>query len=145
MSGSWLTFLPPGEDTRRFMQSIRRRDTAPEVALRSALHRRGLRFRVDKVLIAGSRRRADIVFGPARVVVFVDGCFWHRCPVHHVQPKRNADYWRDKMARNKARDVDTDAKLEALGWLVLHVWEHDDPVSTAEWIRAVVAWRMEDG
>ena len=124
------------------MQSIRRRDTAPEVALRSALHRAGLRFRVDKALLPGSRRRADIVFGPARVVVFVDGCFWHGCPDHHVQPKRNADYWSDKITGNRARDADTDAKLVALGWLVLHVWEHEDADEAAAAVRAKVSERQ---
>jgi DNA mismatch endonuclease (patch repair protein) len=107
------------------MQVTPRRDTPCELALRSALHRMGFRFRVDWPM-PGTRRRADLAFVSARTVVFVDGCFWHGCPVHATWPKANAKWWRDKLLANVARDRDTDEKLNSLGWTVLRFWEHDD-------------------
>lgn len=100
------------------------RDTLPERALRSELHRRGLRFRLHRRLLPGVRREADIVLPRAKVVVFVDGCFWHGCPQHASWPKSNADWWRDKIETNRARDRDTDDRLEAAGWTVIRIWEH---------------------
>lgn len=105
----------------------RRRDTAPEMALRRELHRRGLRYRVDLAPIGG-RRRADIVFTRVRVAVFVDGCFWHRCPFHGTSPRSNQDWWNDKLDRNVARDRDTDLRLQRAGWTVVRIWEHEDTV-----------------
>jgi DNA mismatch endonuclease (patch repair protein) len=60
-------------------------------------------------------------------VVFIDGCFWHGCPEHYVEPKAHADYWPTKIARNRERDADTTARLRAEGWTVLRFWEHQDP------------------
>lgn len=120
------------------MARVRRRDTGPEIELRSHLHRLGLRFRVDRAVLANKRRRADIVFGPARVVVMVDGCFWHGCPEHGALPKRNAEFWREKLRRNKERDRETDAALIAAGWTVVRVWEHEDPAAAAAEIARVV-------
>ena len=110
---------------RRRMQATPRRDTPCELALRSAAHRRGLRFRVDWPL-PGTRRRADLAFTRARVAVFVDGCFWHGCPLHGTWPKVNARWWRDKITTNVQRDRATTAALEAAGWRVLRFWEHED-------------------
>jgi DNA mismatch endonuclease (patch repair protein) len=123
------------------MKGTRRRDTAPEIALRSELHRLGLRFRVDRSPLPGGRRRADIVFGPARVAVYVHGCFWHGCPEHATWPKANAEWWREKIEANRRRDADTDARLHDAGWLALRVWEHEDPAPAAERIATVVAER----
>lgn len=113
------------------MSRQRRRDTAPEVALRRELHRRGLRFYVDRAPLPGVRRRADLVFPRRRVAVYVDGCFWHRCPIHATDPKNNAQWWADKLAGNVERDRDTDARLAATGWTVIRVWEHEDPIAAA--------------
>ena len=93
------------------MQANRGRDTGPEVALRSLLHRAGLRFRVDFPLPFDRRRRADIVFTRAGLYVFVDGCFWHGCPDHFVMPKTREQFWRDKIEGNRARDANSDAHL----------------------------------
>jgi DNA mismatch endonuclease (patch repair protein) len=112
------------------MATTRRRDTGPELALRSELHRVGLRFRVDR-LVDGTRRRADIVFPVEQVAVYVDGCFWHRCPIHGTVPKQNRQWWIDKLDANQARDADTDARLRASGWTVLRFWEHDDAILAA--------------
>lgn len=125
------------------MQSCRGRDTKPELQLRSLLHRRGLRYRVDKSVLKGVRRRADIVFGPAKVVVFVDGCFWHGCPDHGTWPKANARFWREKIETNQQRDADTDERLREDGWEVIRVWEHEDPEPAADRIEKAVRKRRE--
>lgn len=108
-----------------------RRDTRPELALRRELHRRGFRYRIDAAPLAGVRRRADLVFPGVKVAVFVDGCFWHGCPAHLVWPKANADWWRNKITGNVARDRDTDRRLVEQGWRVVRVWEHEDPRAAA--------------
>lgn len=113
------------------MRSNRGRDTGPERAIRSILHRTGLRYRVDSAPLGG-RRRADIVFTRQRIAVFIDGCFWHSCPIHGTQPRRNADYWTPKLIRNVQRDRETDAMLERARWIVLRFWEHDAPESVAD-------------
>lgn len=110
------------------MKGNRRRDTKPELRLRRILHARGYRFRVDRPIRLTERSvRPDIVFGPARVAVFVDGCFWHGCPEHGNTPRTNTHYWPAKLERNKERDRTTTAELGAAGWLVFRVWEHEDP------------------
>lgn len=120
------------------MSTYPRRDTTPELLLRRELHRRGLRYRVQ-VKVPGNRRRTiDIAFTRARVAVFMDGCFWHGCPEHGTQPTRNSDWWRWKIQRNQERDADTNSLLETAGWTVLRVWEHEDPVATADRIEQVV-------
>src|SRR5688500_9467397 len=112
-------------DALRRMQSTRRRDTAAEMGVRRALHARGLRYRVDFVVLPGIRRRADIVFPRAKVAVYVDGCFWHCCPMHRTFPKANASWWADKLAATQRRDADTDCRLLNAGWHVERVWEHE--------------------
>ena len=109
--------------------------------LRRELHARGLRYRVDRPVLADRRRRVDLVFPGPKVAVFVDGCFWHRCPEHGNIPKANRDWWREKLNRNVARDRDTDAQLAAAGWSVVRIWEHElreDPVAAADRVEAVV-------
>jgi len=118
----------------------RPRDTRPEVAVRSILHRRGLRFRTRFTIRLGGRRwtQPDIVFTRARLAVYVDGCFWHCCPEHGTKPEANADYWQTKLMRNVARDRDTDARLSAIGWTVLRAWEHEPPEELANRIDALL-------
>lgn len=120
------------------MQAQGRRDTKPELALRREVWRRGLRYRVDHPPLRGMRRRADLVFTRARVAVFVDGCFWHRCPDHSTIPKSNQAWWIDKLDANVARDRDTDELLRANGWVVIRVWEHEAPVPAADRIERAV-------
>lgn len=118
------------------------RGTAAEHALRSELHRRGLRYRLHRRPIRGLRREADIVFLRARVAIFVDGCFWHACPMHATWPKANAEFWRQKIERNRERDTETNARLIDDGWAVVRVWEHDDPVMSAVYIEQLVTARL---
>ena len=120
------------------MSKARRRDTAPEVAIRREAHRRGLRYRVDASLPGLPRRRADVVFPGRQVVVFVDGCFWHSCPVHGTTPKANYDWWVAKLGRNEQRDRQTDQHLRQLGWTVLRFWEHEDPIAAVDVIERTV-------
>ncbi|BBY28185.1 hypothetical protein GCM10023114_58680 [Mycolicibacterium sediminis] len=120
------------------MQSNKSRDTKPELALRSAVHRLGLRYRVAAKPLPGLRRTADLVFPRARVAVFLDGCFWHGCPEHHTVSASNAKFWRDKVEGNRARDRNTDERLAEAGWVSVRVWEHEDPVEAASRVREVV-------
>jgi DNA mismatch endonuclease (patch repair protein) len=85
------------------------------------------------------RCRADIVFPSARLAVFVDGCFWHRCPIHGVSPSMNSVYWQAKLDRNVERDRRNDAALQAAGWAVMRVWEHEDPAQAAANIAAALS------
>ncbi len=123
------------------MQGQAARDTQPELALRRLLYSAGLRYRVDRAPLPGLRRRADVVFGPARVAVFVDGCFWHGCPQHGTRPRSNEQWWHDKLERNRWRDRDSDDRLLAAGWQVLRVWEHEDPAAAAQRVQAAVRAR----
>jgi DNA mismatch endonuclease, patch repair protein len=130
--------------TRRSMQANKGRDTRPELAVRSAVHALGLRYRVSTRPIPTLRRTADLVFTRAKVAVFVDGCFWHGCAEHHSVAKTNAGYWADKVRNNKRRDVETDAALTVAGWLAVRAWEHEPPTAVAERIQAAVLQRMSD-
>jgi DNA mismatch endonuclease, patch repair protein len=123
------------------MSRLGQRDTGPELALRSELHRRGLRFRVNRAPAAGVRSRADLVFGPARVAVYVDGCFWHSCPVHGSMPKSNQEFWAQKLRRNRERDCQIDELLTARGWEVVRIWEHEDVCEAADLVELVVRRR----
>lgn len=122
------------------MRSQARRDTAVELALRRELWRRGLRYRVD-VPVVVKRRRHDIVFTRARVVIDVRGCFWHACPQHSTLPRANRGWWEAKLAANRVRDLDTEQRLRDAGWEIVVVWEHDDPIAAADRIEALVRSR----
>jgi DNA mismatch endonuclease (patch repair protein) len=121
------------------MARQKRRDTEPEMQLRRLLHGMGLRYRVNAALSGMPRRRADITFTRLHIAVFVDGCFWHQCPVHATAPATNSTWWARKLAANVARDRDTDAKLRALDWTVLRFWEHEDMAQAAAAVAEVVA------
>ena len=124
---------------RNVMRANRRRDTKPEIALRSALHRRGLRFRNDASIATGERIvRADVAFARHRLAVFVDGCFWHGCPEHGTQPRTHSDYWRPKLERNRRRDIATNDLLQRAGWRAVRVWEHQDPEEAAAYIHQLI-------
>jgi DNA mismatch endonuclease (patch repair protein) len=133
-SGSWAST----EGIRATMRANRSRDTKPELILRRAVHALGLRYRVDFRPIPNVRRTADLVFTKARVAVFVDGCFWHGCPEHHVKAKRNADFWAEKARRNRERDAETNLLLKAEGWTILRFWEHEDLQAAARTVDSIV-------
>ena len=114
------------------------RDTAPEVAVRKLLHAAGYRYRLNERVPNMSRRTIDIAFTRAKVAVFMDGCFWHGCPDHATHPKSNAEWWRQKLDRNMARDIETTEHLVAAGWTVLRFWEHEVPTRVADLVAEAV-------
>lgn len=118
-----------------------RDQTSCELAFRSALHRHGLRFRVNCRPVADYRRRADIVFSRARVAVFIDGCFWHGCRLHGSTPVKNRKWWSLKIDRNRLRDRQTTRSLQRRGWIVIRIWEHADVDRAAERVVAAVSRR----
>lgn len=134
------------------MARIRGKNTSPEMRLRRALWREGLRYRLHVRTVAG---RPDVLFPRARVCVFLDGCYWHGCPIHYVLPRSRREFWLSKLHDNVTRDRRQTAELEQHGWKVIRVWEHevaeDLPKIVAE-IRSIVAgsenslsdpWRVE--
>ena len=126
------------EQRHKNMSRIRGRDTRPELCLRRALWRAGLRYRLNAKLLG----KPDLVFPRARLAVFLDGCFWHGCPEHLVRPKTNARFWETKIARNIKRDHFVNEELAILGWKVLRIWEHDlnqNPGSAVERVKAIIA------
>jgi DNA mismatch endonuclease (patch repair protein) len=132
--------VPPASSpaTSRVMRRTKRSGTQPELALRSALHRQGLRFVVDRPVPGCSRRRrADVLLRGARIAVFIDGCFWHSCPEHSHLPKTNTNWWRLKFRGVVRRDRDTNERVAAAGWLVVRVWEHEDPAEAARVIEVL--------
>lgn len=131
---------PPAssEQALRRMKNQPRSDTGCELRLRSALHRLGLRYRVHVRPETALRREADIVFRPARVAVFVDGCFWHGCPIHKRPSKSHSDWWIDKIDKNRLRDQETGVVLAQSGWTVIRIWEHADSQMAAAEIARVV-------
>jgi len=102
------------------MSAIRSENTKPELALRKALWSQGLRFRIYH-----GREKIDIAFPSKKLAVFVDGCFWHGCPIHSHIPKSNQSYWRPKLRKNIERDKEKDERLRIAGWTVIRFWEHD--------------------
>lgn len=131
---------PSSEQVSQQMKRMPRKDSVPEIRLRRALHALGLRFRVNLKGLPGT---PDIVFTRAKIAVFVDGCFWHRCPDHGVLPKANRDWWREKLDRNVSRDRLKDEELSSLGWTVVHVWEHEEEAESAGRIREL--WAKKTG
>jgi DNA mismatch endonuclease (patch repair protein) len=129
--------------TAERMRRQARRDTAAELAIRTILHRQGLRYRVDMRVLPGMTRRADVVFRRERIALFVDGCFWHGCPQHRTYPKSNADWWARKIQGNIDRDRDTDQQLQAAGWTVIRVWEHESPEKAAAIVMEAVKRRRK--
>jgi DNA mismatch endonuclease (patch repair protein) len=124
------------------MRAIRRRDTTPELQIRSLLHRAGLRYRVDyRVGTGRSAPRPDIVFTRGKVAVFIDGCFWHGCPERATMPKANREFWAAKLRRNVERDRENDRALDATGWAVVRIWEHVPASEAAERVMRVIALR----
>jgi DNA mismatch endonuclease (patch repair protein) len=125
-------------DRSENMSRIRGRDTSPEVRLRHAVWRLGLRYRLNQRVVGV---RPDFVVPRLKLAVFVDGCFWHGCPEHYVRPRSStADFWASKLAQNVARDERQFKRLQAEGWCVVRVWEHEvehNLTATAQFINDV--------
>jgi DNA mismatch endonuclease (patch repair protein) len=123
------------------MMANRGRNTTPELSLRRRLHALGLRYYVNRRPVRTVARTADIVFPRSKVAVFVDGCYWHCCPIHGTRPRTNADFWSAKLDRNANRDLETNQALIDAGWTVVRIWEHDDPDAAASLVRSVISHR----
>jgi DNA mismatch endonuclease (patch repair protein) len=110
------------EKRSEVMRAVKGENTTPEITLRKKLFALGLRYRLNVKTLPG---KPDIVFAKHKTVVFVHGCFWHghNCKRGRRKPKQNAEYWREKIARNKVRDKSCAAALKKLGWRVVTVWE----------------------
>lgn len=103
------------------MSKIRGRNTRPEIALRHALWAMGIRYRLKSTLPG----KPDIVVTKYKTAIFVDGCFWHHCPIHGHFPSSNKQFWRQKLNANMARDKRVTKSLKSAGWHVLRLWEHE--------------------
>lgn len=132
---------PSSPEASRRMARVRQHGTDIEMELRKALYALGLRYRLQVTLLSKPRRVADIAFLSPRVAVFVDGCFWHGCPLHATWPKENAEFWRVKIETNCARDADTDRRLGELGWEVVRIWAHESPADAARRVSKIVETR----
>jgi DNA mismatch endonuclease (patch repair protein) len=130
------------KEVRRRMRATRQRDTPGEIAIRSLVHREGLRFRVDCRPVPDLQTRADLVFASAQVAVFVDSCFWHGCPTHGTWPKTNGAWWKQKIESNQERDARIARMLHARGWKVLRIWSHEAPERAARLIARYVRSRQ---
>ena|SRR5436309_14584228 len=125
----------------RLMSRIRDRDTKPELEIRRRLFSGGLKGYRLRPKLPG---KPDIVFGKAKVAVFIDGCFWHGCPRCYTRPATRQRYWDNKLAKNMSRDRIIDASLKATGWKPLHFWEHEvrkNPESIVRRVRSSLETR----
>lgn len=120
------------------MKSQKRKDTRPELLLRKKLHRLGLRFVTHRYPLVGINITADILFTRLKVAVFVDGCFWHECPLHGSIPRANGQWWKEKLLANKLRDSRNNETLHSKGWHVVRIWEHEVPEVAASDIALLV-------
>lgn len=125
-------------DTSHRMAKVRQTGTDAELALRQEMYRIGLRYRVGYEVLKKPRRVADVAFPGRKIAVFVDGCFWHGCPEHATWPKRNAEFWRQKIEANCQRGADTNARLQALGWTALRFWSQESPAKAAKTVARAV-------
>lgn len=129
MNGENVSDVHTKEQRSYNMSQIRGKNTKPELLLRNELWKRGFRYRIKNNLPG----KPDLVFARHKMVVFVDGCFWHKCPNHFTLPKTNTDFWSEKINKNVERDKRNNSDLKKLGWKVIRIWEHDikQDVSTA--------------
>lgn len=130
------------DEARHRMRATRQRGTEAEQRICDELDALGLEYEVDRSPIPGMRSRADIVFKAARIAVFIDGCFWHSCPIHATSPRSNSDWWRAKLDDNRQRDERTNQTLADAGWLVLRFWEHENPATGARVVADQLATRL---
>ncbi len=103
------------------MSQVKNRNTKPEVSVRKLLWQKGFRYRIEY----GLRGKPDIVFPANNIAIFIDGCFWHHCPMHYKTPETNTKFWKNKILQNKKRDYKNNIQLRKAGWTVLRIWEHE--------------------
>tara|TARA_Y100001958_G_C21246657_1_gene577285 strand:- start:2376 stop:2819 length:444 start_codon:yes stop_codon:yes gene_type:complete len=132
--------VPLNRQVSEQMRRMPTKNSTPEIKLRRSLYAIGLRYRLHRKELPG---KPDIALGPSKVVVFVDGCYWHNCPEHGTIPKNNSEWWKEKFQRNRERDRRNDELLREMGWLPIHVWEHEDPDEAAWKIGEIVKRRID--
>ena len=142
MNSKPLVMKSSSKEVSERMKRMPTKDSKPELRLRKAIYGLGFRYRLHRKDLPG---KPDIAFGPAKVAVFVDGCFWHNCPEHGTIPKNNREWWLEKFQRNRERDTLKDEQLKEMGWLPVHVWEHEDPDTAARNIKELVKERLRKG
>ncbi len=143
MSESHIPSVPSAIRSR-IMKAVPRAGTSPEILLRRALHATGSRYRKDfPIRTRRGITRADVAFTRWRVAVFVDGCFWHLCPLHGQIPATNVGFWKPKLEGNVIRDQEHTRALEEAGWLVVRVWEHEPVESAVAAVQAAVESRRK--
>lgn len=125
------------------MSRIRSRNTTPELALRQAMYAAGLRYRCHW-RVAEAKVNIDIASPSRHIAIFIDGCFWHGCPLHAVRPRTRSDFWDEKLTGNRERDLRQTAALMALGWNVIRLWEHEVDDLREPLERIVRAWNRPD-
>jgi DNA mismatch endonuclease (patch repair protein) len=103
----------------RIMSNIRSNNTAPELRLKKILRGQGFEYQPR---VFGN---PDFINFQSKMVVFVNGCFWHQCPLHSRMPKQNLVYWAPKLERNLTREIEVDRAYKLAGWKVIRIWEHD--------------------
>ncbi len=133
---------PSSEAARQRMRATRQHGTKPEVALRGALNQLGIVYHVDQSPVSGLKSRPDLIFEDTRIAVYVDGCFWHSCPIHGTLPKSNRQWWQAKLEANRQRDAKANDVLASAGWYVVRVWEHADPITVAKELADLIAQRQ---
>ncbi|WP_330440564.1 very short patch repair endonuclease [Micromonospora sp. NBC_00821] len=142
MSTDKLPPAPPPSAATKSMKANRSSGTKPELALRRELFRLGLRYRVGiQIRLASRKVRPDVVFPKRKVAIFLDGCFWHGCPLHGRMPTDPTGYWRAKIGRNRDRDAADMRELEAAGWLAVRIWEHEVASEAAARVKNLVSCR----
>ena len=142
MNSKPLVMKSSSKEVSERMKRMPTKDSKPELRLRKAIYGLGFRYRLHRKDLPG---KPDIAFGPAKVAVFVDGCFWHNCPEHGTIPKNNREWWLEKFQRNRERDTLKDEQLKEMGWLPVHVWEHEDPDTAARNIKKLIKERLRKG
>lgn len=116
-----ITDLFSKKTRSKIMSKIKSKDTSPEKKLRKALWEKGYRYRIHYKLPG----KPDIVFVSKKTAIFVDGCFWHKCPKCYIPPKSNKKYWLPKIEKNVERDKENTKRLQKEGWKVIRIWEHE--------------------
>ncbi|WP_105101274.1 very short patch repair endonuclease [Microbulbifer pacificus] len=129
-----MTDVLSAEQRAYCMSQIKGANTEPELSLRKALWILGLRYRIKNKLPG----RPDIIYPTSKVAIFVDGCFWHKCPKHYTPPKTRAKFWEEKISKNVERDKKNNALLECQGWKVIRFWEHEIKDSLDDCVEVVV-------
>lgn len=116
-------FRPTKEQRSEWMSRVRGRgNKATELALIALLRRKGITGWRRNSTVFG---RPDFIFPDVRLAVFVDGCFWHGCPLHGSKPSTNVEFWDRKLVRNRARDQQVNRELRARGWRIIRIWQHE--------------------